>query len=106
MYKEQKVTISCAGCGRTQTLRKSKIMPCDGYTCSLGSCKLNPNFKLPETPDGYICEEIMNAAGGFDGWKFRKPTADELQSVERAKAIRDAGVKQLANEKLKKLLDF
>ncbi len=106
MYKEQKVTISCDGCGRTQTLHQSKITPCDGYTCSLGSCKLNPKFKLPETPDGYICEEIMNAAGGFAGWKFRKPTTDELQSVERAKAIRNTGIKQLANEKVKKLLDF
>lgn len=106
MYKEQKVTISCAGCGRTQILRKSKIIPCDGYTCSLGSCKLNPDFKIPQIPDGYICEEIINAAGGFDGWKIHVANEEDLQSVERAKAIRDQGIKQLANEKVRRLLDF
>ena len=39
------VEIACAGCGRTQRIRARKVPPCDGYTCSLGSCKQNPNFK-------------------------------------------------------------
>jgi hypothetical protein len=106
MYKEQLIIVSCAGCGRTQTLRKSKIIPCDGYICSLRGCKLNPDFKLPERPTGYICHCIINAAGGFNGWKICKATKDEMQSIERAKAIRDEGMRQLANKRLERLLDF
>lgn len=100
------MTVSCAGCGRTQTMRKSRLIICDGYTCSLGSCKLNPDFKLPKPAAAYICHIICNVAGSFSGWKICKATVGELRSMERARAIRDEGMKQLADESLKKLLNF
>lgn len=86
------VEIACAGCGRTQRVRASKVIACDGYTCSLGRCKQNPDFKLPEVLDGWICIHEPYAAGGFSGWKIRPATQDEKRSIERAKAIRDAGL--------------
>ncbi len=106
MYKEQPIKVACAGCGRTQSVRKSKVTPCEGYTCGLDCCKLNPDFKLPETPSGYIRQTIFGAAGSFFGWKFCVPTNEELQGMEGAKAIRDAGIRQLSDERVRKLLDF
>ena len=58
------VEVACAGCGRTQRVRASKVIPCDGYTCSLGRCKQNPDFKPPEVLDGWICVHESHAAGG------------------------------------------
>jgi len=103
---EPKIEVACAGCGRTQSVRISKIQTCEGYTCSLGSCKLNPKFNHPVAPSGYICEIVFQAAGSFSGWKIRPATEEEMVGMERAKAIRDAGMNQITNERLKKLLDF
>lgn len=85
------VEIACAGCGRTQRVRASKVIPCDGYTCSLSGCKKNPDFKVPPAPEGYVCTHIMNVAGGFSGWVIGLATDEDKRSIERAKAIRDAG---------------
>jgi hypothetical protein len=95
---EERITVSCVGCGRTQSLRKSKLTICDGYTCSLGSCKLNPDYKFPVIPDGYIREIISNAAGSFGGWIIRKATKEELEGLGRARALRDWGINKLADE--------
>ena len=84
------VEIACAGCGRTQRVRARKVVPCDGYTCSLGGCKKNPDFKLPIGPDGYVCVIKSHAAGAFSGWILRPATEEEKRSVQRAKQIRDA----------------
>ena len=110
------VEIACAGCGRTQRVRARKVVPCDGYTCSLAGCKKNPDFKLPDVsvkygiaraqlivteynpiisdPDGYVCEIIPHAAGAFSGWILRPATEEEKRSVQRAKQIRDAALVQ------------
>ena len=86
------VEVACAGCGRTQRVRASKVIPCNGYTSSWGRCKQNPDFKPPEVPDGWICVRESHAAGGFSGWTIRPATQEEKRSIERAKAIRDAGL--------------
>ena len=88
--KSPTVEIACAGCGRVQRVRKSKVVPCDAYTCALGSCNRNPGFKTPAPPEGYVCEHVLNAAGGFSGYRLRIATAEEERSVARARAIRDA----------------
>lgn len=93
-WKPEKVTVVCAGCGREQHIRKSKVLKCDLYTCSLGSCKLNPDWK-PERPLNAVMVIEMNAAGGFSGIRFKLPTADDLASIERARAIRDAALKRM-----------
>jgi hypothetical protein len=45
-------TISCVGCGRTQRLRKNKVVPSDGYLCGVGYGKQNPKFALPRNVEG------------------------------------------------------
>lgn len=91
----EKVTICCPGCGRTQTLRKSKLIPCDYYTCS-GDCKANPNWKHPVLAKGFIHVHHMYAAGAFTGHEFRPATQEEQESVNRAKLILIAGLRQLS----------
>ena len=83
----------------SQRIRAGKVHPCDGYTCSLGSCKQNPNFKTPTPPPGWIRLLDMYAAGGFSGWTLRPATEDEYSSIERAKSIREAGMKILQAQK-------
>ena len=93
MKNEEKITIECAGCKRTKTLRKSKLIKCDIYTCSLGGCKINPNFKIPEK-DGCITVIKYEVAGGFCGINYRIPTNEDLKGVERAKNILHRGLMQ------------
>jgi hypothetical protein len=80
-------------------VRRSRLVRCDLYTCGLGCCKQNPDFKLPERPnDLYLVEHVLVAAGGFSGVKFRLMTPEEYASIERARAILEAGRKKLAEE--------
>jgi hypothetical protein len=85
------VEIGCQGCGRTQHVRRLEV--CGGYTCSLGSCRLNRDFKIPEPQDGFIGELVVYAAGGFSRYRIRVASDEDLQAVARAGAIRDAGVR-------------
>ena len=89
-----KITIACFSCGRTQTLRKSKLQECSLYTCGLGSCAQSgeepPAVLFPAT----IKTITYNAAGGFCGVRYEVPDADHVAAVERAKAIRDAAMKR------------
>jgi hypothetical protein len=90
---EPLIEIPCAGCGRVQRLRQSSVaVSCEFYTCSHGSCKVNPAFQLPTIPDGMIREEHMQAAAGFTGYRLRIATIDERESIARARAIRDMAV--------------
>ena len=87
---EPRIEIACAGCGRTQRVRLSTVIACDGYTsCSLGSCKQNPDFRVPTPPEGSVCVIEIHAAGAFSGWTIREASEAERQSVARARAIRD-----------------
>ena len=94
---EPKIEIACAGCGRTQHIRPSKIITCDGYTCSQRSCTLNPDFHVPRPPEGWVCVIEMNAAGAFSGWTMREASEEERRSVARARAILAAGLASLGS---------
>ena len=94
---EPKTEIACAGCGRTQYVRPSKITKCDGYTCALGSCKQTPDFHVPTPPAGAVCVIEMHAAGAFSGWTVREADAEAWRSVERARAILAAGLASLGS---------
>ena len=59
---EDGVTVACAGCSRTVRVRPTKLLKCDGYTCSLSGCKLNPEFRIPEPPVGHYNATAFNAA--------------------------------------------
>ena len=92
--KGEKIEIACQGCGRTQTVRKSKLVPCDYYTCSF-DCKANPDWAHPYRPEGFVRVAHMHAAGAFYGHEIRPATEDEKASIDRAEAIRSAGLRQL-----------
>lgn len=92
------VEVACAGCGRTVYIGASKIVPCDIYYCqgSWQGCKRNPQHRLPDVPDGYIGIHTLNAAGSLDGYTIRLASVEELESIGRARAIRDAGFAAIA----------
>lgn len=97
---KQKISVSCAGCGRTQVLRQSKVCPDTQYfTCS-GSCKLNPLWRHPHKPEGFVQVQRMNAAGSFWGHEIRPATVSELASISRAKAIETEGLKRILEKRL------
>ncbi|OZH53997.1 hypothetical protein AFK68_13830 [Hydrocoleum sp. CS-953] len=91
----ERVTVSCPGCGRTQTVRKSKVVPCNYYTCSR-SCKANPEWQHPAKPKGFVHVQHMYAAGAFTGHEFRPATEEEQESINRAKLIFSAGLLQIS----------
>ncbi|MFL5656778.1 MAG: hypothetical protein ACJ8CB_21680 [Ktedonobacteraceae bacterium] len=90
---EPMVTIACAGCGRTQTLRASKLFRCDYYACS-DPCKANPAWRHPPLPVGHVRVTTLAAAGAFNGYTVRRMTREDVLSVGRAKRLRDAGKQQ------------
>jgi len=87
-------TISCVGCGRTQRLRKNKVVPSDGYLCGVGYGKQNPKFALPRIPEGGVRRTVQNAAAGFSGYTTRFGTPEELAAVSRARGIPRRGRNQ------------
>lgn len=95
---EPKIEIACAGCGRTQHVRPSKVIACDGYTCSLSSCKQNPDFRVPTPPEGFVCVIELYAAGGFSGWTIREASETQRQAVARARAIRDQALRGMIKQ--------
>lgn len=59
----RRVTVTCHGCGRTETVRASRLQPCDGYCCVW--------WHGPDThpAPGLSRDWVVNAARGFDGWR-------------------------------------
>jgi len=92
MKNNEKITIECLSCKRTQTLRKSKVIKADYYTCSLGICKINPDFIFPKLRDGYVRVIEMNASGSFSGVTDRISTKEEKVSIDRAREIKYASM--------------
>lgn len=85
----EKVTIKCAGCAKTQTLRPRKVEKCDGYYC--GRC----DFRPPLAPEGQLSIITNGAAGGFWGDRHETPDAEMLAALERARVLRPAGLKRM-----------
>ena len=91
---EPRITITCAGCEKTQTVRAAKVLRCDYYTCGK-NCNVNSTFEHSEVPNGFIHLETMNAAGNFTGHTIRPATIEESQSLLRARALIDAYLQKL-----------
>jgi hypothetical protein len=98
--QEERVTIACSGCGRTQTFRRSKLTVCDSYWCSWGYCKLHPEMREPSPPDGYVCEHVPYAAAAFSGLRLRPMTDVDRMAVKRAQRILARGQAMLRAEAL------
>src|SRR4029077_20047703 len=80
-------TISCVGCGRTQRLRKNKVVACDGYLCGVGYCKQNPKFALPAIPEGCVSRTVQSDSAGLSGYTTCVTTREALAAVSRARFI-------------------
>ncbi len=91
---ESRITITCAGCEKTQTVRAAKLLHCDYYTCGK-NCHVNSAFQHPDVPNGFIHLETLNAAGSFTGHTIRPATIEESRSLLRARELVDAYLKRL-----------
>jgi hypothetical protein len=94
--RQKPIHVPCAGgCGRAAYIRPNKVEPCEGYLCNLGRCSFNADFKIPPPPPGHHLCTLMNAAGGFSGWRYELDTSEHEAAVERAKDILARGLEQL-----------
>ncbi len=85
-----KLIVRCHRCEKTQTLRPSKLQPCDGY-----ACRWEHGPREPQAP-GLVREVVLNAAGGFYGWRDVIPTREVAQAVRRAREIAVIGAAEIA----------
>jgi hypothetical protein len=103
MNDAKKVTIFCyGGCGRTMTLRKSKVRKADYYLCHSRKCGHDCEQKLPPLFPGKVRRVDQHAAASFWGYTDEWPDAETAASVMRAGEILAAGLTQLAIEKAKR----
>jgi hypothetical protein len=95
--KEQPVRIECMdGCGKYQMIRPSKIDKswtfhgcgkCDGYEPALIAWRTR-------IPSGAHAEWTPQAVAGFRGYRMRITTPEHEAAFARARAIRDAMLKE------------
>ena len=103
MSQSEKVTIHChGGCGRSVTLRKSKVLKADYYLCNSRQDGVQCQKGLPALQAGKVRVVDMNAAASFWGYRDEWPDAQTAASVIRAREILAAGVMQRAIEKAKR----
>ncbi len=78
------VTIRCShvGCDKTQRLRRSRLITCDGYACNW---EHGPRKR--QAP-GLMREMVMNAAGGFIGWRDVAPDHEQSSAFDRAQCLK------------------
>jgi hypothetical protein len=96
----EKITIFCyGGCGRSVTLRKSKVHPADFYLCETRLDGDRCRGKLPPLMPGKVRGTDMHAAASFWGYTDVWMDAEHAAGVMRAHAILQAGLAQWAIEK-------
>ncbi len=95
-----RVTILCSGgCGRSVTLRKSKVEKFDYYLCDSRKDGKSCREFIPKCPEGMIAVESMNAVACFTGISYKIPTEEERASIARAKQIRESGIRYIKEQK-------
>lgn len=98
-----KVTIPCSGgCGRTVTLRRSKVKKADYYLCQSKESGHLCRQKLPPLQPRKVRIVEMNAAAHFLGYTDEVASAEDVASITRAREILAVGVVQLALKKAAK----
>jgi hypothetical protein len=104
MKQTVKVTIFCyGGCGRSVTLRKSKVHQADFYVCETRLDGDRCRKKLPLLMPGKLRRIDMHAAASFWGYTDEWADAEQAESVLRAQAILQAGLAQEALRKAMRL---
>ena len=86
-------TIACHSCGRTQTLRRHKVIACDQYACSPTCTVTGEHWSLPKK-EGFHFLELMNAAGGFYGLQYKPNSQEDIDAFDRAQKILEMGTHQ------------
>jgi hypothetical protein len=100
MSQSEKITIRChGGCGRSVTLRKSKVRKADYYLCHSRQDGVQCEKTLPAPHAGKIRVVEMNAAGWFWGHRDEWPDAETAASINRAREILARGLTKMAIEK-------
>ncbi len=96
----EKITITCSGgCGRTVTLRKSKVQQADYYLCQSKISGQQCEANLPPLMPGKMRRVELNAAASFWGYTDIVPDAQMAASMLHAREILAAGLTKLAIEK-------
>lgn len=96
MSVAQKISVHCyGGCGKSETLRKSKVRASDYFVCSCADCR----SKLPPLMPGKIREFNMQAAGSFCGVRDIWPSAEQAARVLSARTTLAAAQTQEAINK-------
>lgn len=99
-HKMDKVTIPCfGGCGRTVTLRRSKVQKADYYLCQSKESGHLCEQKLPPLQPRKMRRVEINAAAHFWGYTDEWASVEDMASITRAREILAAGVVQLALKK-------
>ncbi|MGN9777372.1 hypothetical protein ACTMS0_16640 [Micromonospora sp. H33] len=84
----RKIVVSCDRCFRTQTMRPGRVESCDGYFCVTG------HGPSGGPPPGLVRELVINAAGGFWGWRDVLPSHEAMSGILRAREILAIGQAQ------------
>lgn len=93
MKQTEKITIACFGeCGRSVTLRRSKVRKADYYLCNSNVEGRLCEAKLPLLAHGKVRCINMNAAGSFWGYTDRPMSEEDAAFMARARAILAAAI--------------
>jgi hypothetical protein len=92
--KSKLATVTCTftGCQKTQQARPSRITKCDGYACCAEHLPHNDGSTAP--PPGFVRETVLNAAGGFWGWRDAPLPPGGHASLDRAGRLALFGLAQ------------
>lgn len=94
-----KITIACyGGCGRTVTLRKSKVSPADYYLCNSRESGKECESKLPSLPLKMIRVVEINAAASFIGYTDQEIDREAAVSLFRAKSLLERAQQMLKEQ--------
>lgn len=89
MKEEERVTIYCAGgCGRSVTLRRSRVNPADFYLCNSRADGQRCRDSLPPVPEGKITVIRFNSAGSFTGISYEVPSEERRAAIARANRLK------------------
>lgn len=100
MSQSEKVTIQChGGCGRSVTVRESKVHKADFYLCHSRQNGVECEKTLPALQAGKVRVVDMSATGSFWGYRDEWPDAETAASVIRAHEILASGLTKMAIEK-------
>jgi hypothetical protein len=91
------LVVTCS-CGKSQRLkatpsRRKQLSKFNSIWCGKLACE----DRTQVVPEGVVRVVDFYAAGGFQGWYWKLATPEEMESINRAKALRDMALQQLGS---------